>query len=209
MPERSLLREIEKKAWLQTFEHGMWDIAIGSLFLMMGLTIATDLPSLAAIWVAAMLPALRQAGRKLVIPRLGHARFRGKHRRARANTSWILAVVAILGLGAFLFMFWSRGGNTPAWVDWIVQHFVIFIGLIWGGALVVSGRIVDFPRLYVYGGIVFGSLLAADLVPGYHMGTALLIAGGAILLPGILLLVRFIRKYPKHGAPTEDGFETE
>jgi len=31
MSNRLALREIEKKAWLCTFEHGLWDIGIGSI----------------------------------------------------------------------------------------------------------------------------------------------------------------------------------
>lgn len=31
MSRRLALRELEKKAWLRTFEHGLWDIGIGSI----------------------------------------------------------------------------------------------------------------------------------------------------------------------------------
>jgi|GEM_PF-727846 len=198
MTDRSMLRAIEKRAWLRTFEHGMWDVGIGSIFLLFGLSIITEFPALAAIWVASFYPALRQTGRKLVVPRVGQAQFRGRRKRAMANTTWILTGVAVMGLGTFLFMFWqSSAAETPAWVEWITQHFVIFIGLIWGGALAVSAWILHFPRLYAYGALMFGSLLVTDLIEGYHLGISLTIVGGIILVTGLLLLLRFIRKYPK------------
>ncbi len=54
MTNRLALREIEKKAWFRTFEHGTWDIGIGSLFLAFGLSILVDFAALSAIWVAAL-----------------------------------------------------------------------------------------------------------------------------------------------------------
>jgi hypothetical protein len=208
MSSRLALREIEKRAWLRTFEHGMWDIGIGSLFLMFGVSILTAFPALSAIWVAALFPALRELGRKVVVPRVGKAQFRGRRRRANANTTWILAAVAALGLGALLMMLWrTSSGSAPAWIEWATEHFVVLIGLIWGGALVVTAWIVDFPRLYVYGALLFASLLVTDLVRGYHLGTSLSVVGGLILFTGIVLLIRFLRRYPRQDAPGMEPHE--
>ena len=52
MTARLGLREIERRAWLQTFEHGLWDIAIDLLLLSFGASILTQLPRMSAIWVA-------------------------------------------------------------------------------------------------------------------------------------------------------------
>ncbi len=197
MTNRLALREIEKKAWFRTFEHGMWDIGIGSMFMMFGLSILTSFPALSAIWVAALLPGFREIGRKLVVPRIGHVHFRERRKRATGRLTGMLTVTAVMGVVTFLFIAWVSKGAAPAWAQWTSEHFVIFIGLIWGGALAVTGWLVDFPRLYVYGALMFGSLLISDFVKGYHLGVSLAIVGGLILLTGIILLVRFLRRYPK------------
>ncbi len=203
------LREIEKKAWFRTFEHGLWDIGIGSMFLMFGLSILANFTALAAIWVAALLPGFREIGRKLVVPRIGHVQFRERRRRATGRLTATLTATTIMGMVTCLFIMWLSRGTAPAWAQWIGDHFVIFIGLIWGGALAVTGWLVNFPRLYGYGALVFGSLLITDYVPGYHlgvslMGVSLIIVGSLILSTGIILLIRFIRRYPKQDVvPTE------
>ena len=197
MTNRLALREIEKKAWFRTFEHGMWDIALGSMFMMFGLSILVDFAALTAIWVAALLPGCLQAGRRLVVPRIGHVQFRARRKQAKGRLTGVLTATALMGLVAFMFMAWILKGDAPAWAQWISQHFVIFIGLIWGGALAVTGWLVDFHRLYAYGGLMFASLLITDSVEGYHLGFSLTIVGGLILLAGVILLIRFIRRYPK------------
>jgi hypothetical protein len=200
MTNRLALRDIEKKIWLRTFEHGMWDIGIGSMFLMFGLSILADFVALSGGWIIVLVPALREAGRRLVIPRIGHVRFRDRRKLAKGRLTGMLTVTALMGLVVFLFIAWISRAAAPAWALWIGKHFVIVIGLIWGGALAVTGRLVDFPRLTLYGGLVFGSLLITDFVPGYHLGVSLTLVGGVILLAGIVLLIRFMRRYPKQEA---------
>lgn len=197
MINRLALRETEKKAWFRTFEHGMGDIGIGSMFMMFGLSILVDFVALSAIWVAALLPGLLQAGRRFIVPRIGHVQFRARRQLAKGRLTGVLTATAVMGLVTFMFMAWILKGDAPVWAQWIGDHFVIFIGLIWGGALAVTGWLVDFPRLYIYGGLMFGSLLITDSVKGYHLGFSLALVGGLILLTGIALLIRFIRRYPK------------
>lgn len=197
MSSRWALREIEKKAWFRTFEHGMWDIGVGSMFMMFGLSILVNFAALSAIWIAALLPAFREIGRRLVVPRIGHVQFRKRRKRAIGRLTGVLTVTASMGVVAFLFIMWITRGTAPVWAQWIGEHFVIFIGLIWGGALAGTGWLVDFPRLYAYGALMSGSLLITDFVKGYHLGTSLAIVGGLILLTGLVLLIRFIRRYPR------------
>jgi len=204
MSSRWALREIEKKMWLRTFEHGMWDIGIGSLFMMFGLSILTSFPALSAIWVAGLFPGFREIGRKLVVPRIGHVHFRERRKRASGRLTGVLTATAVMGMVTLLFTAWVSKGVAPAWAQWVREHFVVFIGLIWGGALTVTGWLVDFPRLYAYGALMFVSLLITDFVQGYHLGFSLTIVGALMLLTGIILLIRFLRRYPKQeGTPME------
>ncbi|MBU1049059.1 hypothetical protein KKG90_03430 [Candidatus Bipolaricaulota bacterium] len=202
MSNRLSLRELEKKAWLRTFEHGLWDIGIGSMFLTFGLSILADFAAFAGIWIVVLMPALRESGRRLVIPRIGHVQFRERRKRAKGRLTGVLTGTTVMGVLFFAFFMWLFRGDTPVWAQWIANHFVIFIGLIWGGALVITGKLVNFPRLYGYGVLVFGSLIITDSFAGYHLGISLSLVGGLILLIGIALLLRFMRRYPRHEAPS-------
>jgi len=71
------------------------------------------------------------------------------------------------------------------------------IGLVWGSALVAAGWAADYPRLYAYGAILFGTLLGSDLGLAYNLGEALVGVGALVAGIGIVLLLRFVRRYPR------------
>jgi len=197
METRPGLREIERKAWLRTFEHGLWDIAIGLVLLSFGATILSGFYWLSPIWVAALIPSMRDLARRLIVPRIGHVTFMKRRQRSTARISLVLFVLALAGGGMFLFTAWSTRGAAPEWVGWIRSHFLVVIGLIWGGALVAGGWAADFPRLHTYGALVFLTLLGSDLSAGYNLGHALTAVGGLITLIGVGLFVHFVKRYPR------------
>jgi len=199
------LKDLERRVWLRTFEHGLWDIAIGLLLLSFGVGILTGFYWLSAIVVPVGLPAMRDLARRLIVPRIGQATFRGRRKRSLARVRVILTVLALLGLGMFAFTGLATRDAAPDWMTWVRSHFVVVIGLIWGGTLVVAGWAVDYPRLYAYGALLFGGLLAVDLVPtGYHLGHVLAAIGGLIALVGIGLLVRFVLRHPRCEEPADE-----
>ena len=199
MQSRGGLKEIERKAWLRTFEHGMWDIAIGLLLLSFGLSILTELYWLSAILVPVFVPALGGLARRIVVPRIGHATFRGRRSRSLKSVQLILFALVLGGGAMFAFTSFSTRQEAPEWAAWVRSHFIVVIGLIWGGALAVAGWAVVLPRLYAYGAFLFVGLLATDLSStGYHLGHALIGVGGLIVLVGAALFVRFIQRYPPH-----------
>ena len=206
MKHRPGLREIERKAWLRTFEHGLWDIAIGLVLLSFGASILTEYYWLSPIWVAALVPSMRDLARRVIVPRIGHVTFKKRRQRSTARIQLVLFVLALAGGGMFLFTAWSTRGTAPEWVGWVRSHFLIVIGLIWGGALVAGGWAADFPRLHAYGALVFLTLLGSDLSAGYNLGHALIAVGALIALIGAGLFVRFVRRYPRQPS---DGIEED
>jgi len=198
MTPRTLLRDIERKAWLQTFEHGLWDIAIGLLWLSIGVSILTGYVWMTPIWVAVALPSLQQSMRRLIVPRIGHVAFRKRRQRSTARITAILTVTALLGVVFFFLTSWSTQANAPRAILWLRSHMLAVIALIWGGALAIAGWAADFPRLFLYGAVLFGVLLGADLGLPYDMGESLLGVGALITAVGLILLLRFHRRYPAH-----------
>ena len=196
------LKELERRVWLRTFEHGLWDAAIGLLLLSFGAGILTGFYWLSAIVVPVGLPAMRELARRAIVPRIGQVLFRGRRKRSIARVQMILGALVLLGAGMFAFTGIATRDTAPEWMTWVRSHFVIVIGLIWGGALAVAGWAVDLPRFYAYGALLLGALIGVDLsTTGYHLGYALVAVGGLIALVGIGLFVRFLRRYPPQRAP--------
>ena len=197
------LRDLERRVWLRTFEHGLWDIGIGTLFLGFGLSILFEFYAFAAIWVA-FFPAMRAFGRRVILPRIGDVVFQERRRRSKTRIQILLAALALAGVGMFAFTAWSTSAGSPSWVGWVRTHFVIVIGVICGGALAIAAWAADVPRFYAYALILFGAILASDFPIGYHLGHALVSAGGLIALIGLGLLVRFLRRYPPTANPVPE-----
>jgi hypothetical protein len=198
------LREIERKAWLRTFEHGLWDLAVGLLILSFGISILTQFYWMTAIWVPLGVPIFRDLAKRLVVPRLGHVTFRRRRQRSIFRIQIILALLAVGGLGMFLLTNWSTRANAPVVVQWVRSHMLAVIGAVWGGGLVAAGWGADYPRLYVYGVFLFGVLLGSDLGLAYNMGEGLAAVGSLIALVGAGLFVRFLWKYPRHPGSTSE-----
>jgi len=206
MGARLGLREIERKAWLRTFEHGLWDLAVGLLILSFGIGILTGLYWMTAIWVPLAVPVFRDLAKRLIVPRLGHVTFRRKRQRSTFRVQIVLTALAVAGLAMFLLTSWSTRGDAPSALRWMRTHMLAVIGLIWGSGLVAGGWAADFPRLYVYGALLFSVLLGSDLGLSYNMGEGLAGIGSLITLVGLGLFVRFLRKYLRRPEPSfEEG----
>jgi len=203
MQGSSGLRQIERRVWLRTFEHGLWDLLIGLFLASFGASILTGFYALSPIWIAVLFPSMQQIGRRIVAPRIGRATFR-RQRRTVAHVNLVLFALAIVGTGTFFFTSWATREAVPDWVAWFRSHFIAVLGGIWGIALAVTGWIADFRRLYLYGFFLFAALLAVDRIPtGFHLGHGLVAVGGLIALVGACLFVRFLRGYPRHPEPVE------
>ena len=191
------LQRIEHRSWQRVFEDGIWDIAIGLTLLTFGVSILTDFAPSAAILVAVLIPSLRQFKRRLTEPRIGRVHFAPHRKRQIGRIPILLAGLVIAGLAFFAFLTWSLQSEPPAWLQAVRMHFVLVIGLIWSGALSLAGLFLGYRRLHLYALVLMGALIAVDLAEGFHLGWALIGVGGAITLVGLVLLLRFVRRYPR------------
>ncbi len=206
MKRSPALQDLERRVWLRTFEHGLWDVVIGLLLLSFGVGILTQFYWLSAIVVPVGLPVMRDVARRVIVPRIGQATFRGRRKRSMVRIQLLLAGLALAGVVMFMFTSFATRDTAPAWMAWVRHHFVIVIGSIWGGALAVAGWAVQLPRLYAYGALLLGALVGVDLIStGYHLGHALIGVGAVITMVGFGLFIRFICRYPAHLEPIEEA----
>lgn len=194
------LAGIENRAWLRVFEDGLWDIGIGLILVGFGLPVLFDFPYVAAIGPVLAIVLLQDVKRRLIEPRIGRVRFAPRRQQQAKRIRVLLAVLVVLGGVVLAFMTWVLREAAPGWAVWIGGHFVAVLGLIWGAAMALAGWAVEFRRLYVYGLLVVGSLLASDISAGYSLGLALSAVGAVILAVGTFLLVRFLHRYPRLSA---------
>ena len=181
MPEKINLNELEKKAWTTYFEDGFWDIFFGVILITMGVRSLTD-----NVWFTfgifgAVL--INIAGKRFITtPRLGHVKFGSgrQKKQLKIGVMILISLLAILVLGTVM-----AKTTFPVMAIWLA----VFFGLL--------AYLMDFPRLFAYG-LIFATSEVIWSMFGEPLGPiADLIFGAIILLVGLAVLTRFLKKYPK------------
>ncbi len=190
MMENIDLKRMERKAYMSYHQDGLWDLFLGSLIIIWGVSMATSMASLGGVWFVVLLPILVAAKKRITYPRLGYAQF-PRGRKARRQMVILLTITMLMGL--LVLVLFLTGG--PFWLrEWLRRYFQVFFG---GLMAVVLGCVAAFQaikRLYLYAVMIFVSFALAQWL-GFHMQFSFIAAGAVILLSGLALLIRFLRRY--------------
>ena len=202
------LKEIERKAFRSTHQDGLWDMWAGVVVMAMAIFMyrpeAGYSPTniiMAMVSIAAA-GGLLLAGKMLItVPRMGQVRF-GPARKQKGRTLAIilgivvLVQVGIVGLTALGWLDPQMGAKIN---DFLADHSlerlaVAALGSLFvGPAMILIAYFMDFPRGYY---IAVMMSLAVFLMILLNRPIYALIIGGLILLPGLVLFVRFLKRYP-------------
>lgn len=207
------LKEIEQKAFRSTYQDGLLDIfissVVGSMALLMYIIVSDDYP-----WLYLVLAFVGMAignlvfwgGKRFItMPRMGQVKFGGMRRQRHRNLALILVVVVLFQVGIVLLT--SGVWAIPAWSDKFQELFpdrnatdllVAAVGALFvGPSFMAIAYFSDFLR-----GYYIALVVAVGVFLMIWMGQPLFQIGAAILIliPGLVLLVRFLRQYPLHPA---------
>jgi hypothetical protein len=195
MSQNTHLKEIEGKANLYHGD-GLIDIAIGLGILIFAIAMILDQVAFTGAWIVLLLPALRSVKKSLTVPRLRYTDF-----RPAPNAQWRvkLVIVTVAGVVALLFtlglVVFTRNETIPALTAWIREYGLVVVGVLLAGLLSLIAWATGAKRVYAYAAmavITFASGYWFDLeFPLY-----LTVLAAIILLSGMVVLVRFMRKYP-------------
>jgi len=202
------LKEIERRAFRSTYQDGLWDMLWGAIVMAMAISLhrPEDGYSPANIIVATVVPVVAYGffwvGKKLItLPRMGQVRF-GPARKQKGRTLAIilgivvLVQVGIVGLTALGWLDPQMGAKIN---DFLADHSlerlaVAALGSLFvGPAMILIAYFSDFPRGYY---IAIMMSLAVFLMILLNRPIYALIIGGLILLPGLVLFVSFLKRYP-------------
>ncbi|MFQ5865853.1 MAG: hypothetical protein ACE5IW_11550 [bacterium] len=198
MTQKINLKELERKVWTSYFEDGLWDIFIGIWILTMGMRAITDNVWFSLIALSSVLIGL--LGKKFItIPRLGYVKFKPA-RKAKLDMRYMVVAIAAFISFMILFIVVSKEFYATKGIRAALQG----IGLTLMSGLIA--HLMHSGRLFIYG-LLFAMIMVLWELYGNPVGTILsLITGSAILLIGLVLLTRFLRKYPvRMSEPLSDG----
>ncbi|HNT54017.1 MAG TPA: hypothetical protein PKG95_04850 [Anaerolineaceae bacterium] len=176
------IRAAEQKAFRATLADGLWEVLAGCVMLEFALAPLLT-KSLGDFWSSAIfLPfwavvylAIRWVRRKVVSPRLGQVTF-GPARRKRVRQVILVVVLitaASLLMGMLVMILFSRGTIPPQdGPRLFLQSMGSWpLGILGLSAFCIAGVLLDYPRAYFYGILLFMAPLTGEWL-AEHLGTA-------------------------------------
>ena len=211
------LKEIERKAFRSTYQDGLWDIYLGLVVIFMsifvyrpaeGYTSSTIVLAMLGIFFAY---GLFWAGKKyLTVPRMGLLQFGETRKQKKTFLAFLLTVIVIVQVAVVLItaLAWqipSFGARVSALIGGRVSGplVVAAVGSLFiGPPMILISYVNDFSRGY-YIGVLMS--LAVFLMIYLNQPVYPIVIGMLILIPGIVLLVRFLKAYPLRPGESSNG----
>lgn len=196
------LKTAERKAFQTTFADGLWDVFIGCFILMFALAPLLS-QSLGDFWSSfVFLPfwglvylAIWLARKHLVAPRLGSVTF-GKARQQKMRSfNMVMIAINLLALALGILAFLTQGILPQA-------GFPSLLGLLLLVGFSVSAYLLEFPRLYLYGLLLFAAPLVGEwLYANYgaaHHGFPIVFGfcTAVMILVGLGIFIRLLVQNP-------------
>ena len=189
------LKEIERQVYLSYSEDGLVDIAIGVVIMVWGIMLLFEPTGLIGLLGILGMGIWFLGKRFITIPRTGMIQPDQKIERRLTNLAIFMLV---LGSIAFLGILISRLVGSA----FVVDHPLGILGLVLAAGVALLAYLLNASRLYFYAAILFiafagGEILAGTITTFDAFALSVTIAGGLILLSGVITLLRFVRKYPR------------
>jgi hypothetical protein len=202
------LKQIERKAYRSTFEDGLMDMLLGAIIASTGIYMYrpdsgySPINIVGMVLIFVVLQLFYQAGKKYITqPRMGQVRFGPARKHRRKTMAVILGVIilfqlVLVGLTAVGWFDQALGDKLFGSIDGYSSErlMVAAVGSLFvGPPMLVMAYMIDFPRGYY---IAVLMALAVFLMILTNQMIYSLVIGAIIILPGFVLFIRFLRKYP-------------
>jgi MFS family permease len=183
------LKQIQRRVYMSYFQDGLWDILLGVFLVGWGVMIMFEFVAvMGGIWVAFFFIVLGLK-RWLIYPRAGYIKI-AEARRQQMKMVIMGVVLLLLGLAvSFLF----DVGSQPAWIG---EYFMFLFGAMMAIIIFVLGYWWKVDRWYVYAGLVLAAFAAHQWLYA-PLNLSFIVPGVVVILCGLGLLLRFLRRYPK------------
>jgi hypothetical protein len=209
------LKQIERNAFRSTYQDGLWDIYIGLVVIFMalymfrpeaGYCVWNNIIFLAGYGVISL---IFWAGKKFItLPRMGQVKFGPIRKKRGLYLAIALGIVVLINIGLVILtaLGWANPEQAASlntlllergWMDIAVA---LIGSMLVGVSMILMAYFNDFPRGYY---IAIMASLAVFLMIWLNQPVFPIILGGLILLPGVVLFIRFLSKYP---LPKQEAF---
>jgi hypothetical protein len=190
------LKEIERRVYTSYHQDGVIDVSIAFIVLTFGLVMAIDMAWMGGILAALLVSdiSLYAVTKKVfTVPRIGLVKFASYRVKALITIALgVFSLSSLLGLVAFMQV---EGGGTPLWLSFAIENSMLVVGMLAATFFSAVGYAFRIRRMYGY-----AFLTLTMFVIGYFLYFPLhyylILLGALILVFGLAMLARFVRKHP-------------
>jgi len=208
MSQEINLKELERKAFRSTYQDGLWDLYFGLIVICMSIFIYRPASGYSPRNIFLALGAMTIAyslfwlGKKFItLPRMGHVKFGAQRNRRRRTLSIVLGAVVLLQVVfvGFQIIAWNNPELSMKLNNFLPDRsatdlLVASIGALFvGPSMILVAYSIDFTRGYF---IAIMISLAVFLMIYLNQPTWPVFIGMLILVPGLVLFIRFLKTYP-------------
>jgi hypothetical protein len=197
------LKEIEKRANYAAYQDGLMEIAMGLFLFFYGGALATDTLSVAIIFIIVTIffgkRSFERIKQRYIYPRIGYVKL-PEDPNTTGKGIGIAAVVMVVALLGAMFISMAILGQDPGLAFFLTtivppaSGFMLAIGPFWLGQTYGLVRGYVWAVLFVLGGI---AMPVFSIESGYQaVGLLCTVMGLLTLTTGMIMFVRFIRRYP-------------
>ncbi|MHC4461428.1 MAG: hypothetical protein ACYS6W_14735 [Planctomycetota bacterium] len=190
-------KEIEQKAFRDSQQDGLLEFVMGMCLLIMSTRLISRV--LIVMFPLAMLlfkPVLEALRKQFTYPRIGYVKLIPDKPKDTVGAIAVVTLI-VIAIMAVAFVLFANVRDFNLWLKWVP---------VWGGT-VLAGMFCSFasksgaPRYYAYAlwSVITGLALSIIKFEPIETGTLLyFLVMGALLIPcGMVLFIRFLRKYPE------------
>ena len=183
------LKSIKRKVYMSYFQDGLWDILLGIFLIVWGLMVTFDFVAvMGGFWLVFYMFILGLK-RWLVYPRAGYIKI-PEARRQQIKMVLLGSVVFLAGVATIpIFIIDSR----PAWFS---EYFMLILGGMFTLVIIFLAVWWQVYRWYAYAAIILLAFMLHQWLDT-ELNLSFFVPGGIVTVFGLVLLIRFIRKYPK------------
>jgi hypothetical protein len=195
MSQHAEFRQLARNVYVSYHQDGLIDLIIGWGTLAYGLNLAFDASAFSLLGLVGIFSYVPLKNR-ITVPRFGYVKFDSEHgglgRAVAAFVALFVLVAMLLGIAAFLL---SGSSTLPPGLTWIRENPSLLYALLGMIGFGLAGLITGIQRLFIYA-LLSPFLLVGGQVLGIRESGPILLVGSTILVTGVVLLIRFLRKYP-------------
>jgi hypothetical protein len=211
------LKELERKAFRSTYQDGLWDLYFGLIVICMSVFVYRPASGYSPLNIVLALCAMAVAyalfwvaKRFITLPRMGQVKFGAQREKRRLTMIIVMSVVVLIQVVLVSLQLWAWANpevgarfNSLLLERNIMDLVVASVGaLIVGTSMILVAYFRDFPRGYF---IAIMIALAVFLMLYLNRPVYPIIIGLVIALPGAVLFVRFLQRYPLHREEAPDA----